>query len=126
MVCRQIEGTDMTAVKVLMMVFAVIFMAAPVLAGDSKTSPPFHINAYLCDTPQYAIELASTESRGTEEEVANDIVGRAHKKEVCGKFIGFASVQEQKTILKDGITYKVTALQFKEDDRIAWTAEPQK
>jgi hypothetical protein len=110
-----------------MIVCAAIMIAAPaVLAADSQTSraESFHVNAYLCETPEYAIKFAMVASRVDQDEEASAIVGKAFNREVCGKYIGFASVEKKDKVVEDGIAYTLIALRFKEDDRVAWTAEP--
>jgi hypothetical protein len=115
----------MTTIKILTIAFAMIITAPIAFAGDTQNSDaePFHVNAYLCETPQYAVAFAAAVSKGEEDELAKDVVGRTARREVCGRYIGVAFVQEQKLILSDGIMYKLTALRFTEDDRIAWLAE---
>jgi hypothetical protein len=118
----------MAITKIPVMMSAVI-ISTMVVSGASTASGqvsdfgPFHVNAYLCETSQYAVEFAAAVSGGDEVELAKDIVGKAAKREVCGRYIGIASVEEQKIISSDGVMYRITALQFQEDHKIAWAAE---
>jgi hypothetical protein len=115
----------MAITKIPVIMFAMIATAsvAPAATCQVSDAGPFDVNAYLCETSQYAIEFAAAVSRGEEDESAKDIVGKAAKREVCGRYIGVALVQEQKVILSDGVVYRITALRFAEDNKIAWTAE---
>jgi hypothetical protein len=113
----------MAMFKLPWIVFATVATAATAANGQVSDSGPFRVNAYLCETSQYAIEFAAAVSRGEENEFAKDIVGKAAGREVCGRYIGVALVQEQRIILSGGIMYKLTALRFQEDNKIAWAAE---
>jgi hypothetical protein len=115
------------AVKALIITCATLMIAAPaVSAAETRSSgkESFHVNAYLCQTAEYAIKFAAVASRVDQEEEASAIVGKAFNGEVCGKYIGFASVEKREIIVEDGIPYILLALRFKEDNRLAWTAEP--
>ena len=115
------------AIKSFMIICATMTIAAPAaLAADTEKSDKefFHVNAFLCKTPEYAIKFAMVASRVDQDEEASAIVGKAFNGEVCGKYIGFASVDERQTVFEDGIPYKLIALRFKEDNKVAWEAEP--
>ncbi len=115
------------AVKSLMITCATIMISAPaVLAAETRSSEKesFHVNAYLCQTAEYAIKFAGVASRVDQDEEASAIVGKAFNGEVGGKDIGLASVEKREIVVEDGIPYIVLALRFKEDNRLAWTAEP--
>lgn len=117
----------MLTVKAIMITCAIIMIAAPaVLAADTQNSDKesFHVNAYLCETPEYAIKFAMVASRVDQDEEASAIVGKAFNGEVCGKYIGFASVEKRETVIEDGIAYTLIALRFREDGKVAWAAEP--
>lgn len=106
-----------------MVISAMVVSGASTANGQVSDAGPFHVNAYLCETSQYAIEFAAAVSRGEEVELAKDVVGKAARREVCGRYIGVASVQEQKIISSDGVLYRITALRFREDSKVAWVAE---
>jgi hypothetical protein len=115
----------MAVTKIPVIIFAMIVTVSAASTADGQVSEagPFHVNAYLCETSRYAIEFAAAVSQGEEVESAKDIVGKAAKREVCGRYVGVALMQEQKIILSDGVLYRITALRFKEDNKIGWTAE---
>lgn len=113
----------MTSIKILPIVLILTMTAAQAADNRIADAGPFYVNAYLCDASQYAVQFATAVSRGKQLEEAKDIVGKAAKKEVCGRYIGIASIEEQKMIVSDGVVYRLTALLFKEDKRIAWAAE---
>ena len=77
----------MTVFRVIIIMTAMIIAALPVLASDPQIpdTRPFHVEAYLCETPQYAIAFAEAVSRGDEDELAADKVSRAASKVVCGR-----------------------------------------
>lgn len=115
----------MAIAKFAAIMFAFVAMALAASTADGQVSDfgPFHVNAYLCETSQYAVDFAAAVSGGDTVEKAKDIVGKLAKREVCGRYIGIASVEEQRVILSDGAIYRITALQFQEDHKIAWAAE---
>ncbi len=109
-----------------MIVAAVIALTLPtVLAGTEKTQDagPFEVDRYLCESPEYAMDFASAVAGNAEEEYAKDIVGKIAKREVCGRYTGVAFIQDQKTVVSGGFMYRLTALRFREDQRVAWAAE---
>lgn len=118
----------MAIIKIPVMISAMV-MSAMVVSGASTARGQvsdfglFHVNAYLCETSQYAVEFAAAVSGGDEVDLAKDVVGKVAKREVCGRYVGVASVEEQKVILSGGVMYKITALRFQEDHKIAWIAE---
>jgi hypothetical protein len=83
----------------------------------------FSVNAYLCESAQYAMDFAAAVADNEQEEYAKNVVGKIAKREVCGRYIGVASIQEQKVIINAGILYKLTSLRFTEDNKVAWVAE---
>ena len=84
---------------------------------------PFAVNAYLCESAEYAVDFAAAIAANREEEFAKNTVGKIAKREVCGRYIGVASIEEQKVIVNEGIIYRLTALRFVEDNKVAWVAE---
>jgi hypothetical protein len=97
--------------------------AFPITDAHWPDADLFSVNAYLCESAEYAVDFAAAIARNAEEEYAKDIVGRIAKREVCGRYVGVASIQEQKVIVNDGALYKLTALRFTEDNKLAWVAE---
>ncbi len=109
-----------------MIAAAIIALALPVLpAGDTQWNEAgaYPVNGYLCESAEYAMDFAAAVAGNAEEEYAKDIVGKIAKREVCGRYVGVAFVQEQKTVVNDGIIYRLTALRFREDQKVAWLAE---
>jgi hypothetical protein len=106
------------------------FITTSALAISSALAPqtgelgPFSVNAYLCESAQYAIDFAAAVANDNdEEEEAKNAVGKIAKREVCGRYIGVAFIENQKVIVSDGLIYKLTALRFREDGKLAWVAE---
>jgi hypothetical protein len=109
-----------------MIAVAIFAFALPVLPADASQSSeagPFVVNRYLCESAQYAMDFAAAVASDEEEEFAKDVVGKIAKREVCGRYIGVASIEDQKVLVNDGIIYKLTALRFREDGKLAWVAE---
>jgi hypothetical protein len=101
---------------------AVAMVAAPLTTIEAD---PFRINVMLCDTPKHAIAYTVAINNGATEEEAKDTVGKQAGGEVCGKFFGFASVDQQRTVTEKGITYEVISYEFSGVGDIRWSAIPQ-
>ena len=86
------------------------------------TAPPQKLNAILCKTEAQAIALASSMANGESEPMAVDRVNKAVGAEVCGRFIGYASVEVEKTENHRGSLFMLAGLRFSEDNALAWTA----
>lgn len=56
------------------------------------------------------------------EPLAIDAVNKAAGAEVCGRFVGAAVVEIEKTQNRGGTLFMLAGLRFTEDDRLAWTA----
>ncbi|ODR97960.1 hypothetical protein AUC68_10615 [Methyloceanibacter methanicus] len=97
-----------------------ILAAAPAVAGGAGS--PQKINAMLCDTEAQAIALASALSTGKTEPLAINAVNKTAGSEVCGRFIGYAVVEVEKTKNQDGSLFMLAGLRFAEDGRLGWTA----
>lgn len=61
------------------------------------TAPPQKLNAILCQTEAQAIALAAAKSAGMTEPIAISLVNKASAGEVCGRYIGHAVVESEKT-----------------------------
>ena len=72
---------------------------------------------------EYAMDFAAAVASDQEEEFAKNTVGKIARREVCGRYKGVASIEDQKVIVNDGIMYRLTALRFREDGKLAWAAE---
>jgi hypothetical protein len=86
------------------------------------TAPPQKLNAVLCKTEVQAIALAAELSSGKTEPIAIDRVNRSAAAEVCGRYIGRAVVEVEKTTNHRGSLFMLAGLRFVEDGRLAWTA----
>jgi len=64
------------------------------------TAPPQKLNAVLCQSEAQAIALA----------------------EVCGRYVGYAAVEVEKTRNHHGGLFMLAGRRFAEDDAFAWTA----
>ena len=102
------------------------FALPAVLASSAEHVPQnglYAVDRYLCESEEYAVDFASAVANNEEEELAKDIVGKIAQREVCGRYVGVAFIEKQKTIVSDGFLYKLTALRFREDGKLAWVAE---
>lgn len=103
----------------LFIAVAGMLVALPAVANDT---PVQKVNAMLCNTESQAISLATAVSSGKTEPIAVNMVNKAAGAEVCGRFIGYAAVETEKTENKDGSLYMLAGFRFVEDGRIGWTA----
>ena len=106
--------------KLCFVAMAANLVAFPAAAGEQDA--PQKINAMLCNTEAQAISLASNLAAGKTEPIAIDAVNKAAGAEVCGRFIGYAVVEVEKTENKDGSLFMLAGLRFAEDGRLGWTA----
>jgi hypothetical protein len=65
--------------------------------GQSPTATPQKFNAVLCKTQGEAIAIASSIASGKTEPVAINLVNKVAGSEVCGRYIGYALVEIEKT-----------------------------
>ena len=86
------------------------------------TAPPQKLNVVLCQTEAQATALAANISAGNTETIATNNVNRAAGAEVCGRYIGYAVVETEKTANHRGSLFMLAALRFAEDGKLAWTA----
>ncbi|QAY96424.1 hypothetical protein CWB41_12350 [Methylovirgula ligni] len=100
-------------------------LAYPAWSGEAPKHKPVEMNVMLCDTPEHAVAFVVAINQGDVDDEAKDKVGKAAGREVCDKFMGLASTGEEQTLLKEGITYKVTAYQFPGVGKMRWSAIPQ-
>ncbi|HML91039.1 hypothetical protein [Methyloceanibacter sp.] len=107
-------------VRHLFVAVAGILLAPPVAADDAPVARK--VNAMLCDTETQAISLATALSSGKTEPIAVNTVNKAAGAEVCGRFIGYAIVEVEKTENKDGSLFMLAGLRFTEDGALGWTA----
>lgn len=86
------------------------------------TAPPQKLNAVLCETEAQAIALARNMAAGQTEPIAVNSVNRGAGAEVCGRYIGYAAVEVEKTSTERGGLFMLAGLRFAEDAALAWTA----
>jgi hypothetical protein len=91
-------------------------------AGAVSLAGPRKLNAILCITEAQAIAFASGMAAGQTEPIAIDRVNKASGGEVCGRYIGYAVVEVEKTQNHQGTLYMLAGMRFAEDGRFAWTA----
>jgi hypothetical protein len=86
------------------------------------TAPPQKLNAVLCKSEAQAIALATSMASGKTEPIAVNLVNKAAGAEVCGRYIGYAAVEVEKTTNHRGSLVMLAGLRFVEDTALAWTA----
>lgn len=104
--------------KLILAAAASLLLANQVLALPT----PQKLNAVLCNTQAQAIDFAVSTAAGNTEPIAINLVNKAAGSEVCGRYIGYAVVEIEKTENKDGGLFMLAGLRFVEDGRLAWTA----
>jgi hypothetical protein len=90
--------------------------------GQPPTATPQKLNAILCETEDEAIAIATSMASGKTEPIAINLVNKAAGAEVCGRYMGYAVVEVEKTKNKDGGLFMLAGLRFVEDGALAWTA----
>jgi hypothetical protein len=83
---------------------------------------PQKLNSILCETEDQAMAFASAMSSGKTEPIAINLVNKAAGAEVCGRYIGYAVVEVEKTKNRNGGLFMLAGLRFAEDGRLGWTA----
>jgi hypothetical protein len=102
-----------------------LLLSAQATAQEKKqppTAPPQKLNAVLCKTEAQAIAFASGMTNGRTEPMAIDRVNKAAGAEVCGRYIGYAAVEVEKTENHHGALFMLAGLRFAEDGTLGWTA----
>jgi hypothetical protein len=84
-----------------------------------------HVATFLCDDEQSAIGFSDRRAEREEDEMAADIVGRRYGKQVCGWYVGDATIDQERIVTSNGVLYQLMAFLFQEDHRRAWLAEPE-
>jgi hypothetical protein len=90
----------------------------PILAAAA----PQKINVILCKTEAQAVAFAAARSAGKTEPIAINLVNKASGAEVCGRYIGYAVVETEKTANHGGTLFMLASMRFVEDGALAWTA----
>jgi hypothetical protein len=107
-------------------ILAACAAASSASAGSDADAKPFQINVILCDSPEHAVDYAVAVDSGAAEEEAKDKVGRSAGMEVCDRFFGLATIDEERTLHEKGVAYKVTSLRFSGVQSMKWMAQPLK
>ncbi len=107
-------------------IFSLLMSATANLAwaGNLHDAELMDMNVMLCDSPEHAVDYAVAINNGDVEEEAQNAVGKAAARGVCDKYIGVASVSEQRTITQKGVVYKVSAYKFSGVGEMRWSAIP--
>jgi hypothetical protein len=108
------------ATKLILAAISGLLFAGHALAEISAS--PQKLNAILCNTEEQAMALAASVSAGRTEPMAIDGVNKAAGTQVCGRYIGYAVVEIEKTENRDGALFMLAGVRFTEDGRLAWTA----
>jgi hypothetical protein len=111
--------------KLSLALTASLILTATVAAEETKqppTAPPQALNAILCKTEAQAIAFASSMASGKTEPIAINLVNKAAGAEVCGRYIGTAAVEVEKTTNHKGSLFMVAGLRFAEDGALGWIA----
>ncbi len=91
-------------------------------AAQSPGAQPEKMNAILCKTEDQAIALATNMAAGKTEPIAINLVNKQAGAEVCGRYIGYAVVEIEKTDNRGGALFMLAGVRFAEDHAFAWTA----
>jgi hypothetical protein len=111
--------------KLTLALTASLLLSAQATAQEKKqppTAPPQKLNAILCKTEIQPIALASGMANGRTEPMAIDRVNKAAGAEVCGRYIGYARLEVEKTENHQGALFMLAGLRFAEDGALGWTA----
>jgi hypothetical protein len=106
--------------KLILASIASLFFLANAFA--QAPASPQKRTATLCETEDQAMTLASSMASGQTEPMAINLVNRAAGREVCGRYIGYAVVEIEKTENRNGGLFMLAGLRFAEDGRLGWTA----
>jgi hypothetical protein len=107
--------------KIILATVACLLLSAQAM-GQAPKPVPQKLNAILCKTEDQAIAVAIAMSSGKTEPIAVNDVNKAARAEVCGRYIGYAVVEIEKTENHDGGLFMLAGLRFAEDGALAWTA----
>lgn len=100
---------------------ACLTLSAHAVGLPSKAKPQ-KLNAILCQTEGQAIAIATSMAAGQTEPIAINLVNKAVGAEVCGRYIGYAVVEIEKTENHKGGLFMLAGFRFVEDGALAWTA----
>jgi hypothetical protein len=106
----------------LSLALIVSLMLSARAVGQPPRATPQKLNAILCETEDQAIAIATSMAAGKTEPIAVNLVNKAAGSEVCGRYIGYAVVEIEKTENHKGGLFMLAGLRFSEDGALAWTA----
>lgn len=113
----------MMPTKLILAAIAGLLFTAPFTAQVyAQPGMPQKLNAILCETEDQAMAFASTMAAGRTEPIAINLVNKAAGAEVCGRYIGYAVVEIEKTENRNGGLFMLAGLRFAEDGKLGWTA----
>jgi hypothetical protein len=107
--------------KLILAVAASLLLSVQAMGAGSGAAPQ-KLNAILCETEAQAIAFASSMAGGQTEPMAINLVNKASGSEVCGRYIGYAVVEIEKTKNYRGTLFMLAGLRFAEDHKLGWTA----
>ncbi len=90
--------------------------------AEVPAKPAQKVNVTLCDTEEQAMALAVGLAAGKTEPIAVDQVNKAAGAQVCGRYMGYAVVEIEKTENRNGALFMLAGMRFAKDGRFAWTA----
>ena len=99
------------SIKLTLAVMASLVLPAAAMAQDQAVAPQ-KLNAVLCKTEAQAIAFASSMAGGQTEPMAVNAVNKASGSEVCGRYIGYAVVEIEKTANHRGSLFMLAGLRF--------------
>jgi hypothetical protein len=107
--------------KLSLVAIASLLLSAQAMGQPPKPTPQ-KLNAVMCQTEDEAIAIAMATAAGKTEPIAINLVNKAAGAEVCGRYIGYAVVEIEKTTNHKGGLFMLAGLRFVEDGALAWTA----
>lgn len=105
----------------LVLIAIVSFLVTTQVSAQAPATPQ-KLNTILCETENQAMAFASSMASGNTEPIAINLVNKTAGAEVCGRFIGYAVVEIEKTENRNGGLFMLAGLRFVEDGRLGWTA----
>ena len=109
-------------IRIILAGFACLLLSAHAMGQVPKAAPQ-KLNAILCKTEEQAIAVAIARSSGKTEPIAVNDVNKVARAEVCGRYIGYARVEIEKTENRNGGLFMLAGVRFVEDGALAWTAD---
>jgi hypothetical protein len=108
--------------KIILATLACLLLSAQAMGQVTKAAPQ-KLNAILCKTEDQAIAVAVALSSGKTEPIAVNDVNKVARAQVCGRYIGYALVEIEKTENRNGGLFMLAGVRFIEDGALAWTAD---